>query len=296
DKIIEVDIEGLYVRCPSYLPYFEGWSPGTLFNIFMKNDNHLFVNLRNDPIAKIINSIIPYTFLLILIILSPLAALVFYFYFIAFKLKQILFQSLTSTAIATLTFFITTSINTNNASFEKFKFASYLLYLGIVAQFLISKELTYLLLSFLSSYSLLVYGTVFLGVTNVKSLYEQHHIYLSLLHRIEIFNKIAINFSGIFKHFIIIFISRGLSVCESKMVEKYIDFHHNDDKIYFWFDEERIIDSNYNHVSFDKNSFNYLEKVKKECSMAEVEEGEIDKKFKIICFKENWCIFITVNY
>ncbi|CAG8798754.1 3284_t:CDS:1, partial [Dentiscutata erythropus] len=93
------------------------------------------------------------------------------------------------------------------------------------------------------------------------------------------------------KYFIIIFLSRGLSVCESKMVEMYVDFHHNDGKIYFWFDDERIINPKYNHVSFKLDSFKYLEKVMKE-EEKRIEEGEIDREdFKIKCLKENWHIF-----
>ncbi|CAG8764940.1 787_t:CDS:1, partial [Dentiscutata heterogama] len=102
-----------------------------------------------------------------------------------------------------------------------------------------------------------------------------------------------ISFPGIFKYFIIIFLSRGLSVCESKMVEMYVDFHHNDGKIYFWFDDERKRNSKYNHVSFKLDSFKYLEKVMKE-EEKHIEEGEIDREdFKIKCLKENWHIFLV---
>ncbi|CAG8732778.1 8294_t:CDS:1, partial [Racocetra persica] len=77
------------------------------------------------------------------------------------------------------------------------------------------------------------------------------------------------------------------------MVEMYVDFHHNDGKFYFWFDDERRRDSKHNHVSFKLDSFNYLEKVMEE-EKKRIEEGEIVREeFKIKCLKENWHIFIV---
>ncbi|CAG8608338.1 5847_t:CDS:2 [Gigaspora margarita] len=78
------------------------------------------------------------------------------------------------------------------------------------------------------------------------------------------------------------------------MVEMYVDFHHNDGKIYFWFDDERKRNLKYNHVSFKLDSFKYLEKVMKE-EENRIEKGEIDREeFKIKCLKENWHIFIVM--
>ncbi|GBB85805.1 hypothetical protein RclHR1_12250001 [Rhizophagus clarus] len=174
---------------------------------------------------------------------------------------------------------------------------------ALYIKFIVSKELSYLLLPFLFSYGLLSYGRHSLGVTDLKILLNQHHIYLALLcitiffsqlinficctlpvtiiiilkpiFSFDIFKELA-NYPGIFKHFIMIFLSRGLSIGELKMIEKYLNIYSSD-KLYFWFDQNREKRTKeYSHVSFEKDSFEYLEKLRKD----EIKEYKIKQKIK----------------
>ncbi|GES73571.1 kinase-like domain-containing protein [Rhizophagus clarus] len=254
--------------------------------------------------------------------------------------KKIFIQSVISISLSFLTYIVTI----HNSSFDTLRLVSYLLYLSVIIQFIVSKELSYLLLPFLFSYGLLSYGRHSLGVTDLKILLNQHHIYLALLcitiffsqlinficctlpvtiiiilkpiFSFDIFKELA-NYPGIFKHFIMIFLSRGLSIGELKMIEKYLNIYSSD-KLYFWFDQNREKRTKeYSHVSFEKDSFEYLEKLRKdeikeykikqkikdnEKKIEQKEEweneinweNEIRKKYKLKYFKEKWHIFIIM--
>ncbi|CAG8729567.1 12818_t:CDS:2, partial [Cetraspora pellucida] len=156
---------------------------------------------------------------------------------------------------------------------------------------------------YLDGWSLGDVHALILQVKVFHDLIEQHQIYLILLFisiafsqfvnivlcttpiiiliglEVDIFESMAVNFPGVFKYFVIIFLSRGLSICESKMIEKYVDFHHNNGRLYFWFDDERMMDFKSNHVSFDLSSFKYLEKVMNDEYVKEGEEGKIEENY-----------------
>ncbi|RIB22240.1 hypothetical protein C2G38_2076069 [Gigaspora rosea] len=162
-------------------------------------------------------------------ITAIVAAILLFISLIYFRFRRIIGQSVISATIAIFTFYITISFN---ETFDKFKLASYLLYMSAATQFLISSDLTYLLLSFLSSYCLFIYGIMNFNIVDFKTLFEQHSSYLSFLfitiffsqlfniiffaapicvfiffntiHKIDIIEELS-NFPSVFKHVIIIF-------------------------------------------------------------------------------------------
>ncbi|KAF0437536.1 hypothetical protein F8M41_004366 [Gigaspora margarita] len=250
--------------------------------------------------------LIMFSFFFFIIIL--IAAIIVYTFFIYFRFRRIIGQSIISATIAIFTFYLTISFN---ETFDKFKLASYLLYMGAAAQFLISNNLTYLLLSFLSSYCLFIYGIMNFNVVDFRSLVEQHNSYLSFLfitiffsqllniifftapiclfvgvnsiHQIDIIEELS-KFPSVFKHVIIIFLSRGLSSSEGEMIANY-NFANRFKKLYFWLDEDLGKFSNANHVSFDLNSFYFFENLKNERKYGN------DEKLCANYFKYNYHIF-----
>ncbi|CAG8767615.1 11905_t:CDS:1, partial [Dentiscutata erythropus] len=115
---------------------------------------------------------------------------------------------------------------------------------------------------------------------------------------VNIFEQISYYSPKIFKNFIIIFLSRGLSVSEANMIEKY-DFDNRYEPIYFWFDKERSHLSRNNHVSFDKLSFNYLKRLEKEelekkndSKSDDVDDIELGRRtYYVKYFKDNHMTF-----
>ncbi|CAG8515288.1 12515_t:CDS:2 [Cetraspora pellucida] len=145
--------------------------------------------------------------------------------------------------------------------------------IGAVVQFLISKKLAYLLISFLSSYCLLVYGIMNLNIVDLKIPVKSLIDTFVELWNIDIFEKIS-QYPNAFNHFFTIFLSRGLSTSETKLIES-LDFDHQDNEIYFWIDEDGGRLTKYNRVSLDLECFSYLEKLKRQYGGNE--EGLKDK-------------------
>ncbi|CAG8514753.1 16313_t:CDS:1 [Cetraspora pellucida] len=157
-----------------------------------------------------------------------------------------------------------------------------------------------------------------LNIVDFNSLLEQHPIYLSLLFisiffsqilniifvtvpvkslidtfielwDIDIFDKIS-QYPNAFNHFFTIFLSRGLSTSETKLIES-LDFDHQDNEIYFWIDEDGSRLTKYNRVSLDLKCFSYLEKLKRKYGGNE--EG-LEDKFRVKYFKYKYNIFFTM--
>lgn len=116
-----------------------------------------------------------------------------------------------------------------------------------------------------------------LEIVDLKSLGNQHPIYLLLLlififlsqflniifvtapiflyadfydtlyNANVVFAKMS-NYPDIFKPFIVMFLSRELSVSENEMIDNF-DFNHQSEKLYFWVDKTDTNLSRYNHIS-----------------------------------------------
>ncbi|CAG8528074.1 3543_t:CDS:2 [Gigaspora margarita] len=82
-----------------------------------------------------------------------------------------------------------------------------------------------------------------------------------------------------------VFLSRGLSVSEKEMVNSF-DFGHQHKRLYLWVSKDIKL-SRYNHVSFDKSSFDFLR---------ELDEIKTGGQFKLHHLKDNYYIFILMLF
>ncbi|CAG8537152.1 10277_t:CDS:2 [Racocetra persica] len=64
------------------------------------------------------------------------------------------------------------------------------------------------------------------------------------------------------------------------------DFKHQDQRLYFWFDKTGTKLSKYNHVSFDKESFNFLRTI----------PLKSEDHFKVYYFDDNYSIFVLMLF
>ncbi|KAF0436865.1 hypothetical protein F8M41_004649 [Gigaspora margarita] len=273
------------------------------------NNTDYYGNKGDEGYVRNIPKII--IFFLIFPIRYIINSIVFYMLFLCFHWRRVISHSFISTILAIFTFFITISFN---ESFDKFKVASYLLYLSAVVQYLISKELMYLLFSFLGSYCLLVYGIMYLNIDDLESLRNQHPLYLSLLFIFIFLSQLLniifvttptflyadffdtiygsniifvemLHYHDMFKPFITIFLSRGLSASEKNMLDNF-DFDHQHKKLYFWVSKDMKL-SRYDHVSFDKKSFDFLK---------ELDDIKTKGQFKLHYLEDNYYIFILMLF
>ncbi|CAG8667230.1 21073_t:CDS:2 [Gigaspora margarita] len=110
------------------------------------------------------------------------------------------------------------------------------------------------------------------------------YFYDTLYNANIVFAKMS-NYPDIFKPFIVMFLSRELSVSENEMIDNF-DFDHQSEKLYFWVDKTDTNLSRYNHISFDKKTFDFLKQI----------SLKSDDQFKVLFFKDNYYIFILMLF